>query len=101
MARTWKPTKGQWALELDGLGEPKKKRRPRVYLYTEATPDGAFILRTPDLDDVTDLMRGLGVFGYWSRIYGGLIIRARHLKDLVAAVQSRGWYVRVREYEAA
>ena len=102
MSRPWKPGTGQWALKLEGINPPPgKKRRPRVYLYTEATDDGAFILRTPDLEDVSDLMRSLGVFGYWSRIYNGLIIRAKHLRDLVAAVQSKGWYVRVRPYEEA
>jgi len=101
MARTWKPGKGQWALEIDGLEEPVKKRRPRVYIYEDATADGCFILRTPDFEAVNEVMRDLSMFGYWSRIYNGLIIKARHLKDLVAACHAHGWYVRVQQYATA
>jgi len=100
--KAYKPGTGQWALDLgDEFEPPPKKRRPRAYVYTEATSDGAFVLRTPDLDEMKDLLRLLGTFGYWSRLYGGIIVRAKYLSDFVAACHHRGWYVRVKPFEAA
>lgn len=97
--RTRKPGKGQWALEIDGVEAPVKKRRPRMYVYEDALPDGSFILRTPDFEERDELLRDLGTFGYWSAIHRGLIIRAKHLKDFVAACNAHRWYVRVQRYE--
>jgi hypothetical protein len=101
VTRPWKPGTGQWALELDGVEPPKPKRRPRMYIYTEATHDGAFVIRTPDFDERNDLLTALGTRGYWSGLYRGIIVRAQYLRDFVAACQERGWYVRIKPYEAA
>jgi len=98
--KPWKPGTGQWALDL-GIEEPVKKRRNRVYIYTEATDDGAFIIRTPDLDEVQDLMWRLNIHGYYLRIKRGVVVRAKYLRDFVAACQAEGWYVRVKPFEAA
>ena len=102
MTRPYKPGSGQWALDLGPEGEPPKKpRRKLVYIYTDATSDGAFVLRTPDLEEVQDLMHRLRIYGYYMRIKKGTVIAARHLADFVAACQAEGWYVRVKPYAAA
>lgn len=99
LVSTWRPGTGQWALDL-GIEEPKPKRRERMYVYEDALPDGSWILRTPDFEARDELLRDLGIHGYWSAIHRGLIIRAKHLRDFVAACQAHRWYVRVKPYEA-